>query len=193
MKASYEREEIPFTAEPDYLKAREVFLEHFRGVYYRSIGQHNLVEKSKGTLPDEDVQIALGALERAGYGRVDLLKLLSTTEMDHALDVMAVIRAYCHGGCYRYRVSPRYTEETFTVAMKRFCDNVCQIVDQQLVRGFESRVLPALRSELALNSNEQCAKWLSEDPWVAATRSELLTKCQRLEDAARELDVMRML
>lgn len=79
-----------------------------------------------------------------------------------------------------------------SVAYKRFCDNVPQIVDQKLVQDFNTKIMAALREKLDVGSAERCAAWLAETPGLVEYRKSLQITRQRLEDAQRQLDVFRL-
>ncbi|ESK87739.1 hypothetical protein Moror_11276 [Moniliophthora roreri MCA 2997] len=101
-----------------------------------------------------------------------LEKLNPTDEYEIEIQVMAEVCGY------------------FQVAYKRVINNVLGFIDLQFLKGLEERLQLHIVKQLGLgtaNANEQCARYLAEDPAVVARRDELRARQKRLESVQREL------
>jgi hypothetical protein len=117
----FEIESFAFTQNEQYFFAfKDKLVGRYKAIYRMSKGQSSLAAKLQGPLLDiepgstvspiapaaltaqEGQYIAtalsnLAALQFEGLTRVDLLKLLPSSEMDPAFDIMAEVRAYWQG------------------------------------------------------------------------------------------------
>lgn len=78
----------------------------------------------------------------------------------------------------------------FSVAYKRFADNVALAIDAELVRGVENGMLQLLYTSLGINGPDGlrvCLELAQESPHIGDKRADLLKKLERLENASREL------
>ncbi|KAH9884397.1 P-loop containing nucleoside triphosphate hydrolase protein [Cubamyces lactineus] len=88
------------------------------------------------------------------------------------LGLMAEVRAY------------------FDISCKRFVDYVPQAIDEHLLYAFAEGLLDALVERLGLAAEDagaRCARYVAEDPDVAARREALLAKKARLDRVHKEL------
>jgi hypothetical protein len=79
--------------------------------------------------------------------------------------------------------------------MQRVIDNVPNFIDLRFVKALGKDMQKFLVSELGLGSasaNEKCARYLVEDPLVAARRDDLMARVKRLESVQRELNSFRV-
>ena len=84
------------------------------------------------------------------------------------------------------------TDETFSVAHKRFTDNVPMAVDYGLVLGLDrgQALEKMLRKGLGIGHEDaaaQCAEFIKEPRLLAERRRELLKRRERLETGQRQL------
>jgi hypothetical protein len=78
----------------------------------------------------------------------------------------------------------------FSVAYKRFADNIPLAIDHELVRGIARDVLFALNSGLGIHGPDGlriCQELAAEKPDIANRREELRKRLERLTDANHEL------
>ncbi|OSD00779.1 P-loop containing nucleoside triphosphate hydrolase protein [Trametes coccinea BRFM310] len=78
----------------------------------------------------------------------------------------------------------------FEVSSKRLADNIPAAIDQHLLYAFSEVLLETLIEKLGLASEDaaaRCAKYLAEEPDVAAMREELQAKKRRLDQVHKEL------
>ncbi|KAI0324481.1 hypothetical protein GY45DRAFT_1262750 [Cubamyces sp. BRFM 1775] len=88
------------------------------------------------------------------------------------LTLMAEIRAY------------------FDISSKRLIDYIPQAIDEHLLYAFGEALLETLVEKLGLtieDAGARCARYLAEDPDIAARREVLLAKKQRLDKVHKEL------
>ncbi|KAF9525001.1 P-loop containing nucleoside triphosphate hydrolase protein [Crepidotus variabilis] len=188
-------EDAPFSLNTHYLADyREKFYAFYKGARTEAEG-HALMSTIKsyqanpsaqtsmvysksypnGTLQQTGVAKVLSALDEIGLHGLkpdDLAKLLPSDPMEHAISIMADVRAY------------------FQVAYKRVADNIPLAIDYELVRGVERHVLQVLYSQLGINGVDGqriCSEMSYESPQLAAKRAELKKKLERLEKASGEL------
>lgn len=93
--------------------------------------------------------------------------------------------------------SPSYTPypgltntHVFSVAYKRFADNVPLAIDVELVQGAERGILLELYKGLGINGEDGqriCQELAMESPQVADRRTDLMNKHKRLQAAKQEL------
>ncbi len=154
-----------------------------RGGRRRTIGIY-----SKPT--NEDVSAILAGCTRIGISGVkaaDLGALLPHDEMEHALEIMADVRAYFQG---RGSVSQCSPSEFVSVAYKRYIDNVPLAIDYDLVQGLDRGLLVTLYERLGIHGakgQEICKELAQESPQMADRREELTKKLERLQTAYQEL------
>ena len=73
---------------------------------------------------------------------------------------------------------------------KRLIDYIPQAIDEHLLYTFEEVLLETLVEKLGLiteDAGARCARYLAEDPDVAARREVLLAKKKRLDKVHKEL------
>ena len=78
----------------------------------------------------------------------------------------------------------------FSVAYKRFADNIPLAIDLELVRGLERGIHNAIYTNIGVsgpNATIICQRLAEESPAVARNRADLLRKLERLEAASNEL------
>lgn len=78
----------------------------------------------------------------------------------------------------------------FSVAYKRFADNIPLAIDLELVRGLERGIHSALYTNIGVSGPDAtiiCQRLAEEFPAVARNRADLLQKLERLEAASREM------
>ncbi|KAI0333222.1 hypothetical protein GY45DRAFT_1319829 [Cubamyces sp. BRFM 1775] len=107
----------------------------------------------------------------------DLAKLLPPDPYDAALDIMAGVRAY------------------FQVSYKRFCDNIANAIDYELVLGLDrgQALEKALRAGLGIGSPDvhaRCKEYIQEPRQIAERREELMSRRERLETARKQLSAV---
>ncbi len=79
---------------------------------------------------------------------------------------------------------------SYTVAYKRFADNIPLAIDHDLVRGVDRGLLGTLSERLGIygsNGQDICKELAQESPQVAGRREELTKKLERLQTASEEL------
>lgn len=151
------------------------------------------VSSKQAPNPVYGVSKVLSGLTEMGFNGVqanDLAKLLRTDNMEPAIEIMADVRAYFQGiSLCDFAFSVTF-DQMFTVAYKRFSDNIPMAIDRELVCGAGRDILPLLRNGLGLNSLEAhriCKELAQENTSVANRREELLKKLQRLDEASQQL------
>lgn len=184
-------EDRPFSLNIHYLTDYKYkFLAHYKGLrkkdqraelmdsiesYRPSTSQTNS-SRAKTVEPQEmgiaKVLSGLAEMGLPGIKPEDISKLLPPDRMEHALIIMADVRAY------------------FQVAYKRFADNVPLAIDYELVRGIERDLLQTLYGRLGINGPEGqriCKELAQENPHIADRREDLQKKLERLRIASSEL------
>ncbi|KAL4066183.1 P-loop containing nucleoside triphosphate hydrolase protein [Scleroderma citrinum] len=155
-----------------YLDYKNKFLAHYKAC------RHNDKLPSEMWLPSQkDANDAIFALSRLGIHvqRNDLSKLLPSDPMEAALGIMASVRGY------------------FQVVYKRFVDEVPMAIDYEAIRGLERNLEQALRDGLQLtgpDAHDRCALMLQESPAIAAKRTEITRRLERLQ--AAKLDILQL-
>ncbi|KAF9021368.1 hypothetical protein BDZ89DRAFT_1071439 [Hymenopellis radicata] len=130
---------------------------------------------AKSPNEEEKINQILGNLAELGFtGLVaeDLNKLRPGDEFEEELKVMAEVRGY------------------FQVSFTRLVDTLPSTIDIQFVKAVGRELPSHLIGKLGLGStegNKTCAKYLTEDPEVAARREELVARKKRLEKVIQEL------
>lgn len=212
-------EDIPFSLNTHYLADyRSKFLSHFRAArekYERadivkaikeyttsspvfstattSSGRGREVTSTPQPTGVAKVLAGLAEMGMSGVTAYDLPKLLPPDPMEPALAIMADVRAYFQGLSSRLPSSPPFDSSHFShfsVAYKRFADNVPLAIDFELVRGVERDALIGLYANLGVNGvNGQriCEELAQESMQVADRRADLRKKLERLEGASVEL------
>ncbi|CCL98324.1 uncharacterized protein FIBRA_00318 [Fibroporia radiculosa] len=135
-----------------------------------------------GASEDREAAIkeALAALAKAGFIGLttdDLGKLNPPDEFEDELNVMAEVHGY------------------FQVSYKRVIDYVPMCIDHLFLYGMADILQGYLIEKLNLGTSKEadrCAWYLAEDPYVEATRKELLAKKDRLESVQLELSTFRL-
>lgn len=143
---------------------------------YRPSTSQTNSSRAKTVEPQEmgiaKVLSGLAEMGLPGIKPEDISKLLPPDRMEHALIIMADVRAY------------------FQVAYKRFADNVPLAIDYELVRGIERDLLQTLYGRLGINGPEGqriCKELAQENPHIADRREDLQKKLERLRIASSEL------
>lgn len=197
-----ELEDVPFSLNTHYLSDyKDKFMAYYKGERQRYSGSGvvaTLTEDNNERV--RDALAALAAIGLTGIDRTDLQKLLPTDQMDHALNIMADVRAYFQGSYVLawvffcvfvfYKVYSYSFWDFFSVAYKRFADIVPLSIDRELMRGMTQDVLKKISDQLGINTAEGyeiSADLAQESPQVADKRADLGKKLERLQSAQRQL------
>ncbi|KAF9020772.1 hypothetical protein BDZ89DRAFT_261853 [Hymenopellis radicata] len=167
-------EDRPYTLNTHYLgDYKHKFLNDYKT--QRQQTEHSSVATVLASNTNGDVSTILTYCARIGISGVkaaDLGGLLPHDEMEHALEIMADVRAY------------------FQVAYKRYIDNIPLAIDYDLVQGLDRGLLVTLYERLGIHGakgQEICRELAQESPQMADRREELTKKLERLQTAYREL------
>lgn len=79
------------------MDCRDKWRKHYKDTLIKSSDQESLLDKARLNSSDANIIAARASLEKAGFGQVDLLRLLPDHVLDPAIDIMAVVRAYFQG------------------------------------------------------------------------------------------------
>lgn len=109
--------------------------------------------------------------------------ILEKDKMDPALEFMATVQAYFQGMHLMLSVSPAIWFTCFSVASKRFVDNVSMVIEYELVRGDEQDIFHLLWTRLGLGSLDGQKLCEEEVKQVASKWDELNQKLDRLAEA----------
>ncbi|KAF9465139.1 P-loop containing nucleoside triphosphate hydrolase protein [Collybia nuda] len=182
-------EERPFTLNDHYFQDyKNKFLAHYRNAREKQCHPRLIASVQAEAAPQlteespqggSSLNRAMAALAEMGLNGLkpeDLAKLISPDGKEHALVVMADVRAY------------------FQVAYKRFVDNVPLAVDRDLVRGVRHDVLKMLNTGLGITGPEGhliCRELAQENQNISGKREELSKKLERMNMASQELLKLR--